>query len=81
MSLLGISPTQTVLDQREIDWKNAKLIGNGATAIFSFFIIIICYFYYYWFRPGCTHAGLRSKQERSGIPRCSRRGGAGSNAR
>ncbi|ELR24661.1 kelch repeat-containing protein [Acanthamoeba castellanii str. Neff] len=30
MSLLGISPTQTVLDQREIDWKNAKLIGNGA---------------------------------------------------
>jgi hypothetical protein len=36
MSLLGISPTQTVLDQREIDWKNAKLIGNGATA----FIIV-----------------------------------------
>lgn len=36
MSLLGISPTQTVLDQREIDWKNAKLIGNGASAIFFF---------------------------------------------
>jgi hypothetical protein len=46
MSLLGISPTQTVLDQREIDWKNAKLIGNGATAIFFFFIIIcICYLF------------------------------------